>query len=202
MIAEELPKYKKPQNKKNVIMEEDDDAMEIDLDLNAIEKPSQISKKVDFKRVSIPPHRMTPLRNNWEKIVTTVVQNLKLQIRMNTKKKCVELKTSEETTDKLNMTRASDFIKAFCLGFEINDAIALLRIDDLYMESFDITDVKRLSGDHLSRAIARISGEKGKTKNAIENATRSRIVLADSKIHILASYANLRSARDAVGNLI
>ena len=42
MIAEELPKYKKPQNKKNVIMEEDDDAMEIDLDLNAIEKPSQV----------------------------------------------------------------------------------------------------------------------------------------------------------------
>ena len=87
---------------------------------------------------------MTPLRNNWEKIVTTVVQNLKLQIRMNTKKKCVELKTSEETTDKLNMTRASDFIKAFCLGFELNDAIALLRIDDLYMESFDITDGKAI----------------------------------------------------------
>jgi len=135
-----------------------------------------LSEKADFKRVSIPPHRMTPLRNNWEKIVTTIVQNLKLQIRMNTKKKCVELKTSEDCTDKLNMTRACDFLKAFCLGFDLNDAIALLRIDDLYMESFDITDVKRLSGDHLSRAIARVSGEKGKTKNAIENATRSRIV--------------------------
>lgn len=37
----------------------------------------------------------------------------------------------------------------------------------------------------MSRCIARISGEKGKTKNAIENATRTRIVLADSKIHIM-----------------
>ena len=176
--------------------------MDIELNLDAITKPSELTEKDEFKRISIPPHRMTPLRNNWEKIVTTIVQNLKLQVRMNTHKKCVELKTSKETTDKLNITRAADFIKAFCLGFDLNDSIALLRIDDLYMESFDITDVKRLHGDHLSRAIARVSGEKGKTKNAVENATRTRIVLADSKVHILGSYANLRSARDAVCNLI
>ena len=59
---------------------------------------------------------------------------------MNTKKKSVELKTSAQTTDKLNMNRACDFIKAFCLGFDLNDSIALLRLDDLYMESFEIKD--------------------------------------------------------------
>lgn len=121
---------------------------------------------------------------------------------MNTKKKSVELKTSAQTTDKLNMNRACDFIKAFCLGFDLNDSIALLRLDDLYMESFEIKDVKQLYGEHLSRCIARISGEKGKTKNAIENATRTRIVLADSKIHLLGSYANIRHARAAICNLI
>jgi len=32
-------------------------------------------KKDEKRRIPVPPHRMTPLRNHWEKIVTTVVVN-------------------------------------------------------------------------------------------------------------------------------
>ena len=41
-----------------------------------------------------------------------------------------------------------------------------------------------------------------KTKFAIENTTKTRIVLADSKIHILGGYAETRMAREAVCSLI
>jgi len=163
---------------------------------------SLTSIRIQSRKVPIPPHRMSPLKNSWPKIYPPLVEHLKLQVRMNIKSKAVELRTSKFTTDAGALQKGEDFVKAFTLGFDVDDAIALLRLDDLYIETFEIKDVKTLQGEHLGRAIGRIAGKDGKTKFAIENTSKTRVVLADSKIHILGGYQNIRIAREAVVSLI
>ena len=166
-------------------------------------KPSELgSLNYASRRIPIPPHRMTPLKKNWVQVYTPLVEHLHLQVRMNVKKRCVDIKCSNETEDVGAVQKAADFVKAFTLGFEVEDAVALLRLEDLFIDTFEIKDVKTLHGDNLSRAVGRIVGKDGKTRFTIENTSKTRIVVADTKIHILGSFQNIKIARDAVVSLI
>ncbi|KAK6350962.1 pre-rRNA-processing protein pno1 [Orbilia javanica] len=183
----------------------EDREMRIDEEGRPVFKPAKQSEqihKIETRKVPVPPHRFSPLKAAWPKIYQPIVEHLKVDIRMNLATRTVEIRNNKKTEDPGALQKAADFVKVFTLGFDIDDAIALLRLDELYTETFEIKDVKTLQGEHLSRAIGRIAGKDGKTRFAIENATKTRIVLADSKIHILGTFQNIRMAREAVVSLI
>ncbi|XP_062105086.1 uncharacterized protein LOC133816794 [Humulus lupulus] len=155
--------------------------------------------KVEFRTVYVPRHRYAPLKKAWMEIYTPIYEEMKVDIRMNLRAQKVELKTRTDTPYITNLQKCADFVQAFVLGFDAIDAIALLRLDELYVESFEIKDVRRLSGpQQLSRAIGRLAGKGGKNKFEIENHTKTRIVVADQKIHILGSFANIKIARSSL----
>lgn len=54
-----------------------------------------LDMKDEFRRVPIPPHRMTPLKKEWINIYTPLVEMAGLQVRMNVKRKCIEIKVRE-----------------------------------------------------------------------------------------------------------
>lgn len=155
------------------------------------------------RKIAVAPNRMTPLKSSWMEIYEPIVKQLKLQIRMNMRTRSVELRTSKATRDAGALQKGADFVKAFVLGFSVADALALIRLDELYIESFEVRDIRgTLKGDHLARAVGRIAGKDGRTKFTIENATKTRIVVADTKIHVLGSYENTRLARHAICSLV
>nr|CAG4644282.1 EOG090X0D0V [Lepidurus arcticus] len=166
-------------------------------------KREKLGDKIEVRKIPVPAHRYTPLKESWMKIFTPVVEHLHMQIRFNLKTRQVEIRTCQSTDDIANLQRAADFVKAFIYGFSVEDALALVRLDDLFVDSFEVKDVKSsLKGDHLSRAVGRLAGKGGRTKFTIENVTKTRIVVADTKIHILGSYQNIQLAKRAICNLI
>ncbi|KAJ1551291.1 pre-rRNA-processing protein pno1 [Nowakowskiella sp. JEL0078] len=188
----------------NLQMEQDmEDDVKFVVNFPALSSSALTSGKIEKRRIPIPPHRMTPLKREWMSIYTPLVNHMKVQVRMNVKARSVEVRNCEETEDIGAVQKSADFVKAFSLGFDVADSIALLRMEDLYIDSFEIKDVRAvLAGDNLSRAIGRIVGKDGKTKYTIENASRTRIVIADTKIHILGTFQNIRIAKDSLVALI
>jgi len=212
-------------------VKEDASAMEVEIP-ETIKRPAfppvkkeKLSNGTEVRKVPVPKHRYQPLKDNWMKIFTPIVEHLRLQVRFNLKVRQVEIRTCKETEDISNLQKAADFVQAFIRGFEIDDALSLIRLDDLFVDSFEIKDVKAslkgnvwrnfvifkklvsvmllfYSGDHVNRSIGRLAGKGGRTKFTIENVSKTRIVLADQKIHILGSYKNIAIAKRAICNLI
>ena len=98
-------------------------------------KDVEMSLKGEARKVVIPSHRITPLKSSWPKIYPPLVEHLKLQVRMNISAQAVEMRTSRYTVDSGALQKGEDFVRAFCLGFDLEDAIAMLRLDDLYIET-------------------------------------------------------------------
>ncbi|KAL6120358.1 hypothetical protein NUSPORA_02924 [Nucleospora cyclopteri] len=161
-----------------------------------------MDEKLQVRSIYVPPHRIRRIKQEWMKIYTAVVEIGKLQIRYNLKSKSVDLRTCEHTVDSAYLDRSTAFITAIIEGFKLDDAMAIMRYRDIFIDKFDISEVRKMKSSHLQRAMGRIIGRQGRTKESIENFSKCKFILIDQKIALLGCVENIKIAKDAIGRLI
>ncbi|KAF6168320.1 hypothetical protein GIB67_018160 [Kingdonia uniflora] len=114
---------------------------------------------------------------------------------MNLKTQHIELKTMKNTSghNLVTLRKCADFVHTFMLGFDIKDALRVLRSDQVYVHSFNVKYVKVLKGNCRSCVIRRFVDKGNKT--VVKNATMTRFVVEESEIHILGSCLNIKYAK-------
>lgn len=109
--------------------------------LRKVQSTKSTSDNREVRKVSVPSHRLSPLKEHWLKIYTPIVEHLKLDIRFNVKSRNVEIRNPVpvDAIGSQHLQKAADFVKAFIYGFEVEDALALIRLDNLFVESFEVS---------------------------------------------------------------
>ena len=132
-----------------------------------------------------------------------MINQLKIEFRYNTKFHIIEIRNGPQTNDVRALQKANDFFDAYMKGFRLEDSLALIQLDDIFLTSFDILQVRQVLHDNsLSRAIGRIAGHRGSTKLRVEQLTDTRIVLAGHKVHLMGPQKNITIATSAISRLV
>lgn len=75
----------------------------------------------------MPPHRYTPLKQNWLKIFEVVAKHMELQIRFNVRSRTVEIRKDDKIDQDVAMLqKAADFVKAFITGFDVDVSVRFI----------------------------------------------------------------------------
>ena len=72
-------------------------------------------KKQEYRKIAVPQHRFTPLKDSWMEVYKPVTEQMKVDMRMNLKTRKVELRTTKECEPSA-LQKCADFVQAFILG--------------------------------------------------------------------------------------
>lgn len=156
----------------------------------------------EIRSIPVPTRRIKALKEAWMKVYAPIVNQCRLQIRMNLAERVINIRTCQETLSPAAIQRGEEFLRAVTYGFSVEDALSVLRMDSVYVDCFEIEDVRMLRHGHIGRAVGRIAGTGGKIKRNLEQASQTRIVLEDKNIRVLGAFENIQLVRTAVSRLI
>ncbi|ELQ75016.1 putative RNA-binding protein Pno1p interacting with Nob1p and involved in 26S proteasome assembly [Trachipleistophora hominis] len=152
------------------------------------------------RSVNVPIPKIKMFKEHWMEIYTPLVNIMGLQVRMNLKVPCVDLRI-EDDNNQLCLEKGIQFLNAILDGFAPDQAVNLLK-NGTCLVKFHISEIKRLSGDNVSRAIGRIIGREGKVKSAIEHTMGVCMLIKEDEIFMLGDEEGIKKAKESISRLV
>lgn len=152
------------------------------------------------RSVNVPVPKVQTFKTYWLEIYTPMVNILDVEVRMNLTVPCVDIKIPG-TDDHVKLEMAVSFIEAILCGFTPQQALPLLK-NGVTRLQFHISEIKRLTGDNISRAMGRIIGREGKVKAAIESTFQLSMIIKEDEIFLIGDNESLSQAKESISRLV
>ena len=150
---------------------------------------------------SIPLERVGALVGEEGNVKQRIEKIFKVTMNIDSESGFVEIVTMPNEGDAASLLKARDVVTAIGRGFSPEKALAL-REEDMILDVIDLREIFGKSESDISRIKGRIIGQQGKTRNMLEELTKTNISIYGHTISVTGDYESASTARDAIMMLI
>jgi len=147
--------------------------------------------------VRVPIDRLGAVIGGKGSIKQRIMDLTSTRITVDSENSLVIIEPETEDVPPINLMKAAEIIKAIAYGFPPDKAFRLLEDDQILV----LVDLKQIVGDapnHLKRVKARIIGEHGRARKALEEMTGTYINVGEYHVAIIGDYERAMAAKKAV----
>ena len=146
--------------------------------------------------VKIPKERVAVLIGTKGSVKKELMEETGVNLQINSETGVVKISGN----DPIKVYKVRDIVNAIGRGFNPEKAKLLLRTDYM-LEVINLRELVK-SKNQIKRVKGRVIGEKGKSREFIENITDTYISVYGKTVSIIGSYENVGLARQALFKLI
>ena len=151
--------------------------------------------------IKIPKNRIAVLIGPNGETKSYIEEKTQTRLDIDSNEGGVTIINTPKSTDPLSVWFAKDIVNAIGRGFSPERAYTLLH-EDIMLDVIDLTSYCGKSKNKLLRVKGRIIGEKGKTRQMIEEMTESFISIFGHTVSIIGEQISIDVARNAIIMLI
>jgi ribosomal RNA assembly protein len=146
--------------------------------------------------VTIPQDRIGALVGEEGRIKQRIEQTFRAKLNIDSETGIVELTLVSEEGDAASLLKARDVVNAIGRGFSPDRAF-VLRDEDVILDIIDLREIFGRNEDTISRIKGRVIGRRGKTRNLIEELTKTDVSVYGHTISLIGDYDSISTAREA-----